>query len=90
MTTNQELIDWCEAEYKRTGQDRLKYVANHLRELDKPDCTWTYDNEQFMYDTGCGNAWCFDEGLTLTENAIKYCPFCGGGIIDSAIQGEPT
>lgn len=60
----------------------LTNLAQRLRELDKPDCTWTYDDEQFMYDTGCDNAWSFAEGLTLAENAIKYCPFCGGAVKD--------
>jgi hypothetical protein len=44
------------------------------------DCGWTFDVDQGMYDTGCGQAWIFSEGLTLAENKVKFCPFCSGAV----------
>jgi hypothetical protein len=47
------------------------------------DCGWTFDVDQGMYDTGCGQAWIFSEGLMLAENKVKFCPFCSGAVKES-------
>lgn len=52
-------------------------MMNNLKEK----CNWTFDNEQYMYDTECKNAFYFPEGVRLeVEPSFKYCPFCSGEI----------
>ena len=41
----------------------------------KKKCKWTYDDTHDMYETACGEAFCFMEG-NRKDNGIKYCPFC--------------
>lgn len=52
-------------------------VNKHLSS-DKNECEWTY-TDPFDYDyweTGCGEAFCFDDN-ELKENNYFYCPNCG-------------
>lgn len=42
-------------------------------------CRWKYDEWHDYYDTGCGQAYCLEEGSPAT-NTYKYCPGCGGRI----------
>lgn len=86
MTATKELIDWLDIESKLAKKDDspvasayLRDAAQRLRELSKPDCVWTFDADQGMYDAGCGEAWCFEEGGTA-ENKVKFCPFCQGAV----------
>lgn len=82
MTTTQELIKKLlalESILPAKGRATCGEAVDRLRELDKPDCVWTFDADQGMYDTGCGEAWCFEEGGTA-ENKVKFCPFCQGAV----------
>lgn len=51
-------------------------------------CEWKYmDDDSDSYTTSCGNAYCFMAG-TLSENDYKYCPGCGGKIVEIAAACE--
>lgn len=92
MTTTIELIAQLELDAKfipqLIGSSRLQNLFNasaqRLRELDKPDCAWTFDEDQGMYDTGCGGAWVFPELSKLAEHDVKFCPYCGGSVKDAS------
>lgn len=61
----------------------ISEAAQRPRELDKPDCVWTFDEDQGMYGTGCGESWMFSEEPRLAEHSVKFCPFCGGAVKES-------
>ena len=69
-----------------TEQHRMQAKMNsearaelaQLRES-KPQCEWTYNDEYFHWNTGCGNAYQFTDG-GIKENSFTHCPYCGGGI----------
>ena len=43
-------------------------------------CVWTKDEWADTWETGCGNAFVFnDEGPT--ENGFKFCPYCGKSVL---------
>ena len=46
-------------------------------------CTWTEDEDAGAYDTACGNKHLFIEG-TPAENGYRFCPYCGGALVDAA------
>ena len=39
-------------------------------------CIWTYDEDQEVWETSCGDGFCLNEGSPIT-NKINFCPFCG-------------
>lgn len=41
-------------------------------------CKWSKD-EDGVYHTACNHAWEFTAG-DIKENAVKFCPYCGGKI----------
>jgi hypothetical protein len=45
------------------------------------NCHWSYDVTTEHYDTSCDKAWCFMDGC-IEDNGVKFCPFCGGTIIE--------
>ena len=45
-------------------------------------CRWTYDDTHNKHDTGCGEAFTFNDGGTL-ENCFFYCPYCGRRITEA-------
>lgn len=90
MTTTIELIEEStehSMRFKRSGNNKLARfcdeTAQRLRELDKPDCVWTFDEDQGMYDTGCGESWMFAEEPRIAEHSVKFCPFCSGAVKES-------
>lgn len=48
-------------------------------------CEWICDYEG-MYVTGCERAWEFVDG-DLSENGVRYCPFCGGRVTEPRAEG---
>lgn len=82
MTTTIELCFYLDKKGVLLRDTKLTEASTRLRELDKPDCVWTYDMDQSMYDTSCGEAWRFDEGF-LKDHSIKFCPFCAGQVKES-------
>jgi hypothetical protein len=45
-------------------------------------CEWCTDAEDGeVYETSCGKVWQFIDG-GLSENSLKFCPFCGGRVKD--------
>ena len=63
--------------------DRSAYV--HTRHQ---VCRWSpmNPNENGAWETQCGEAFWFEVG-TPTDNNMKFCPFCGGALIQVE---EPT
>jgi hypothetical protein len=51
-------------------------------------CAWEYMNDAYggsYWETGCGESFVFlhDEGESREFGQFKYCPYCGGLIVDS-------
>ena len=53
-------------------------------------CRWHETNEEeylWTYTTACGHMWEFAEG-GLVDNDTRYCPYCGGQIVEQPTEGE--
>ncbi|MBO1505208.1 hypothetical protein JKX24_16450 [Serratia proteamaculans] len=46
-------------------------------------CKWTYDENDYKWDSGCGEAWMFSDGGP-TENGVKFCQSCGKTVLLAA------
>jgi DNA-directed RNA polymerase subunit RPC12/RpoP len=46
------------------------------------ECCWHRDGDMGYYDTDCGGTFEFMEG-DREENRAKFCPYCGGKIIEN-------
>lgn len=87
-TTTIELIKKASVLAKmHQGQmnEDLREIAQRLRDLDKPDCVWTFD-EDGDFATQCGHLFFFDEG-GIKENDCKFCQYCGGAVKDKSNEG---
>lgn len=40
-------------------------------------CLWSYDEYHCYYDSSCGGAYCFDDGIRPKDGSYRYCPRCG-------------
>jgi len=56
-------------------------VERQLEKERAAPCCWEWDDHHDYYDTTCGTGCCLEEG-TIVENDYRWCPFCGGKIID--------
>ena len=45
------------------------------------DCTWEYCEFEESWNTSCGKSFMVLDGGPA-ENGMKYCPFCGGKLIE--------
>lgn len=45
-------------------------------------CEWVYQTDPDYYETSCQHAYCLTAG-TLEENEHRYCPYCGGKIVEA-------
>lgn len=52
-------------------------------------CIWTLDEWHDCWDTACGQCFCMTEGPPH-ENEYKYCPACGGELIEKWPEREVT
>jgi len=50
-------------------------------------CAWRQDEYTGAYHTACGHLWEFTEG-GLVDNDTRYCPYCGGQIVEQPTEGE--
>lgn len=52
-------------------------------------CEWQEDSDDYegTYATSCGKAFEFNEG-TVSENGVRFCPFCGGFIREPKNAGR--
>ena len=46
----------------------------------KKNCYWFEDGDN-IYATECGHLWEFIDG-NIRDNGAKYCPYCGGEIVE--------
>lgn len=61
---------------KNTFQERV------MGKSEPKICNWTFDDDYGAYDTQCGETFCFiDDGIKA--NHFKYCPYCGGIIVEA-------
>lgn len=44
-------------------------------------CIWEKDGEEYNWETLCKRKWTMIDG-GLRENGVKYCPYCGGKIVE--------
>ena len=73
-------------ELSKSVRNELVELRKENAELKKPPCTCT-ENSDGYYETTCGGTWMFEyEGIT--ENKAKFCPFCGGEIIEKKYEEE--
>lgn len=57
-------------------------ITYDLREEAQPHkCAWRQDEYTGAYHTECGHLWEFTEG-GLVDNDTRYCPYCGGAIVE--------
>jgi len=74
--------------------ERLKTQGVALRRLldkgSRPVCKWNRmgDDDDLGWDTGCGDAYSIIDGKTPTENGMKFCPFCGGRLVELELETE--
>ena len=52
-------------------------------------CAWRQDEYTGAYHTACGHMWQFTEG-GLVDNDTRYCPYCGGKIVQEAENETPN
>ena len=45
------------------------------------DCFWKYCEFEESWDTSCGESFMVLDD-TPSKNGMKYCPFCGGKLIE--------
>jgi hypothetical protein len=69
------------------------YVSGELMTTHIPDgvewcrveepkaCEWEKDRRRDAWDTECDNVFLMDY-YTLSQGGIKYCPYCGGEVIE--------
>lgn len=60
------------------GDDAQKQMAQVNRE-----CVWTFDDtyDCEKWDTACGTAYSYDNGLSPQENEVNFCSYCGGKVV---------
>lgn len=63
------------ATYQHTG----KMTAREFPLEEVKMCEWR-ENSDGCWETACGNAFEVSEG-TPAENGMKFCPYCGAGLI---------
>ena len=51
-----------------------------LRTLAMATCAWR-ENDDGIWNTSCGLAWCFECGGLPAEHGMQYCPRCGRGVV---------
>lgn len=53
-----------------------------------PDgCLWTYDDNDYKWDSACGESWTFIEDGP-EENGVKFCQGCGKPVVIEVTQEE--
>ena len=62
----------------------IRRLVWRVRGLDA--CEWAED-EDGVWDTGCGNAFVLDPYGTPAEHGMTYCPYCGREI-STVLFGE--
>jgi hypothetical protein len=78
------MLEEATAELTRQLEEARKDMAKH--NADRTICAWTpMDREEMpgSYEGDCGVAWSFIDG-GIQDNDLKYCPKCGGEVIDIA------
>lgn len=51
-------------------------------------CEWHLDDDEMdLWESACGEAWCFMEGDPKL-NGMKFCPYCGKTLVQRAIEPE--
>jgi len=68
-----------------TAESRIHELESQVKA--QPDCTWIleddWDNASWQGD--CGATWNLDAGGPK-ENGMKFCPDCGGNLIEQALE----
>lgn len=50
------------------------------------ECGWTFLNSEF-WETDCGHAFTLNDG-TPAQNGMKFCCYCGDGLVEVVGQNE--
>lgn len=72
-------FDACRAAMLAQPQNVPQNIPNNI-----PDgCHWAYDEHDYKWDSGCGEAWMFSDGGPV-ENGVKFCQSCGKPVLLAA------
>jgi hypothetical protein len=82
----------CNSRENKLIAEDLNRQLEESRNGKKHVCAWTpMDREEMpgTYEGDCGVAWSFIDG-GIQDNDLKYCPRCGGEVIDidAAIKAQ--
>ncbi len=67
-------------------QGRILYdLWQVIRDAQKGNCIWKYDDNIDAWDSDCGECFCITEG-TPEENNMRYCHGCGCPIVAVAVD----
>jgi hypothetical protein len=50
-------------------------------------CLWTFDRDGF-WATACGEAFVLTDENTPSKHGMRFCPFCGRPLVESAEETE--
>ncbi|WP_369991242.1 Lar family restriction alleviation protein [Pseudomonas xanthosomatis] len=65
----------------------LEYANALVAESEPANCTWTYSEATFAWDTACSASFMLTEDGPR-ENGMKFCPYCSKSIIQTPISEE--
>lgn len=92
-----ELRDWNAglAQESCIQQQRIKAIRKgpDMPEADgnspviTDGCLWTYDDNDYKWDSACGESWTFIEDGP-EENGVKFCQGCGKPVVIEVTQEE--
>lgn len=69
------------------SEENFRLTAYVAELEEKGECAWRQDEYTGAYHTACGHLWQFTEG-GLVDNDTRYCPYCGGQIVEQPTEGE--
>jgi hypothetical protein len=67
----------CEQLARRDEQHYREVAAAIAKQERERVCYWKQDDDG-IWNTGCGNMYEINNGDSPEENKMKYCAFCGG------------
>ena len=65
-----------------------RQLERELSEAQRKTCEWSCGDPDWNLWNTCADEWQLMEG-SPTENKMKFCPFCGGTIIEIPYEEEP-
>lgn len=89
MEKNEEIAqEICVEVWERgcLSNQRIRDILNRAyqpAEAGKPQCKWTYIEDEGYYDTECGKAFQLSNEHSLTSNNFRFCCYCGAALTEA-------